>query len=279
MKTIVITGATSGIGYAVCRAFAQMGWAVLGVGRNEETCAAGAQALLAEYPAAAVRFFPCDLSKQAEVVRLGEAIQGALDAEYEGKLDALVNNAGCVRSYYTTTEDGVETVFAVNHLAAFLLTRQLMPALLAARGRVLVTSSQSHRGTKIRWEDVMLTGGYRPLFAYKQSKLCNLLFAFAFNRRFAAQGVRCYGVDPGLVNTGIGEKNTSGIVQLFWRLRRKSGITAETAAKTYAFLLTADDPRALYYGQSQPRRCSRQVNGENAARLWALSETLCGCTF
>ncbi len=279
MKTIVITGATSGIGYAVCRTFAQMGWAVLGVGRNEETCAAAAQALLAEYPAAVVRFFPCDLSKQAEVARLGEAIQGALDAEYEGKLDALVNNAGCVRSYYTTTEDGVETVFAVNHLAAFLLTRQLMPALLAARGRVLVTSSQSHRGTKIRWGDVMLTGGYRPLFAYKQSKLCNLLFAFAFNRRFAARGVHCYGVDPGLVNTGIGEKNTSGIVRLFWRLRRKSGTTAETAAKTYAFLLTADDPRALYYGQSQPRRCSRQVNGENAARLWALSETLCGCTF
>ncbi len=279
MKTIVITGATSGIGFAVARDFAKMGWAVFGVGRNGETCAAASQALLALHPGAAIRFFPCDLSKQAEVVRLGDTLRSVLDADCAGKLDALVNNAGCVRSYYTTTEDGYETVFAVNHLAAFLLTRQLMPALIAAHGRVLVTSSQSHRGVKIRWNDVMLTGGYRPLFAYQQSKLCNLLFALECNRRFAAQSVRCYGVDPGLVNTGIGEKNTSGVVRLFWRLHRKSGTAAETAAKTYAYLVTADSPEALYYGQSQPRRYSAQVNEQNAARLWALSETLCGDTF
>ncbi|MFH1512701.1 MAG: SDR family NAD(P)-dependent oxidoreductase [Bacillota bacterium] len=279
MKTIVITGATSGIGYAVCRAFAGLRWAVLGIGRSEEKCAAVAKKLRAEFPDAVIGFFPCDLSKQAEILMLGDALTRTLEDRFDGKLNALVNNAGCVRSHYTTTEDGVETVFAVNHLAAFLLTKQLLPALYMARGRVLVTASQSHKHTRMRWNDVMLTGGYRPLLAYKQSKLCNLLFAREFNRRFSELGVRCCGIDPGLVNTDIGEKNTSGIVKLFWRLRKGSGVAAETAAKTYVRVLTADTADALYYGQDSPRWYSRQVSDANAARLWTLSERLCGTAF
>ncbi|MBN1777082.1 MAG: SDR family NAD(P)-dependent oxidoreductase [Clostridiales bacterium] len=279
MKTIVITGATSGIGYAVCRAFAQMRWAVLGVGRSEATCGAAERKLREEFPGADIRFFPCELSKQTEIIRLGETLTKTLRDDFGGRLDALVNNAGCVRNYYTTTEDGYETVFAVNHLAAFLLTEQLLPALVEAGGRVLVTSSQSHLGTKVRWGDVMLTRRYRPLFAYKQSKLCNLLFAQEFNRRFAQSGVRCYGIDPGLVNTGIGEKNTSGVVKLFWRFHKRRGVSADTSAKTYAHVITSDDADSLYYGQRGPQRFSRQVNGENAKRLWALSDRLCGTSF
>ena len=279
MKTIVITGATSGIGYAVCRAFLQKHWAVLGVGRNETTCDAAAKKLLLEFPDADLRFFPCDLSKQAEILRLGEVLLRELNDRFGGKLDALVNNAGCVRSYYTTTEDGYETVFVVNHLAAFLLTKQLMPPLIAAGGRVLITSSQSHLGIKIRWDDVMLSRRYRPLFAYKQSKLCNLLFAFALNCRFTERGVSCAGIDPGLVHTNIGEKQTSGIVSLFWRFRKRGGVPPETAAKTYVHALADGSVHALYYGQCKPQRYSRQVNAENADRLWELSERLCGTEF
>ncbi len=278
MKTIVVTGATSGIGYAVCRAFLKEGWTVLGVGRSDATCADAEGRLRAEYPDAELQFFPCDLAKQADILRLGKALLEALDPLCDGRLDVLVNNAGCVRSYYTTTEDGYETVFAVNHLAAFLLTRQLMPALRKAKGRVLVTASGSHKLTRVRWDDVMLRGGYRPLFAYKQSKLCNLLFALGFNRRFAGEGLRCYGIDPGLVNTGIGEKNTSGIVRLVWHIRRNSGVSADEAAKTYVYAATLPGAQALYYGQCKSQRTAPQVNEPNARRLWKLSEQLCGIT-
>ena len=279
MATILVTGATSGIGNAVCRAFAELGWAVLGTGRNAEKCGTAENALRAAYPETAMRFFPCDLSKQEEIIRLGAAVREYLDAHCGGRLNVLVNNAGCVRSYYTTTEDGYETVFAVNHLAAFLLTRELMPALLAAQGRVLVTASGSHKHTRIRWEDVMLSNGYRPLLAYKQSKLGNMLFARGLNRRFAGQGVRCYGIDPGLVNTDIGEKNTSGIVRLIWHLRKSSGVAPDAAAKTYVHAATLCGAQALYYGQCKPRRYSPQVNDANADRLWAMSEQLCGGRF
>ena len=276
MKTIVITGATSGIGYAVCRAFAGMGWAVLGVGRSQATCDTAAAKLKAEFPQGDITFYPCDLSKQAEIVRLGDAISQTLADRFGGELDVLVNNAGCVRSYYTTTEDGMETVLAVNHLAAFQLTNALMPALLQAQGRMLITSSQSHKYTRMHWNDLMLTGGYRPLLAYKQSKLANLLLAHACNRRYGAQGVHCYGIDPGLVNTDIGEKNTSGLVRLFWHWRKGSGVAPDKAAKSYVYAATTENTSALYIGQQKPKRCSWQVNEENAEHLWTISAQLCG---
>ena len=279
MSIVVVTGATSGIGYAVCKAFADIGWVVLGVGRNETTCGAAAERLHSEFPETVFRFFPCDLSKQAEVLRLAKELREYLDAHCDGRLDALINNAGCVRSYYTTTEDGYETVFAVNHLAPFLLTGQLLPCLRKAQGRVLVTSSGSHKHTRMRWEDVMMQKAYRPLFAYKQSKLCNMLFARGFNCRYAGEGMRCFGIDPGLVNTDIGDKNTSGIVKLVWNLRKTSGVAPDVAAKTYVYAATLCGAKALYYGQCSPRRYSRQVTDENAGRLWAMSKQLCGMTY
>jgi NAD(P)-dependent dehydrogenase (short-subunit alcohol dehydrogenase family) len=211
---------------------------------------------------------------------VGNEIMEYIDNECGGELSALINNAGCVRSFYMTTEDGYETQFAVNHLAGFLLTYVLIPCLIKGNGRVLMTSSASHKMMKMRWKDVMFKKRYSPLMAYKQSKLANMLFAYGLNERFGKHGVRAYGIDPGLVRTDIGLKNTAGIVRLVWKFRRKSGVSPKIPAETYAFVCGRPEaPEGLYYYLGGEAKYSRQVCKQNADRLWALSEQLCGIKF
>jgi len=177
-----------------------------------------------------------------------------------------------------TSDEGYEQQFALNHLAGFLLARELMPQLIKAGGRVLFTASQSHKHTRMRWNDLMLQRGYHPLFAYKQSKLCNLLTALALNGRYGGDGVRAYCVDPGLVDTGIGCKRTGWLVNFVWSARRRYGRAPELAAATYAYLLNCMEPSA---GTVFPRRAGRKVTAgrsmrRTAERLYQISLKLSG---
>lgn len=277
MKTIVITGATSGIGLETARLLARQGFFVIGVSRCEEKCLAARESILADNSAANVTFFQADLMQQSEVNRVAEEISCCLEEKSRGELFALINNAGCVRSWYMTTDEGYEQQFALNHLAAFLLTYRLLPALKKGRGRVIMTGSKSHRGIKVQWDNVMLRKRYNPLKAYKQSKLCNLLFAQGLNDRYAAQGIRAYVVDPGLVNTDIGNKDNDGLVSFIWTLRKGRGVSPEIPAQTFAYLCQPESlPPGLYYYQCKEKKYSKEVTRENACRLFALSERYCG---
>lgn len=277
MKAIVVTGATSGIGFAVCRELAASNYHIIGVGRNEENCKKALECLKQGCPDAPITFFSGDLSRQTEVLRVANEIKEYIGAECNGQLYGLINNAGCVRSYYMTTEDGYEQQFAVNHLAGFLLAYSLMEYLIQCNGRILITSSASHKKMKMRWKDIMFKHGYNPLLVYKQSKLANMLFAYGLNDRFANRGISAYGIDPGLVNTDIGLKDTGRVVNLVWRLRQRGGVSPDVPAKIYSFLLNQEEPpKGLYYNNSGEAACSGQVSKENADRLWALSGQLCG---
>ena len=280
-KTVLITGATSGIGLAAAHALARNGCRVIGVGRSVERCAEAAEAIRTGAPGVRVDYLVADLSSQRQIRALSAAVKERLTEEGVG-LDVLVNNAGAVSAWYMTSEDGYEMQFAVNHLAPFLLTRELLP-LLARSGsaRVITTSSGSHYRTRMRWRDVMFRNGYNCLSVYKQSKLANLLFTHELNRRLGPEfGVRAYALDPGLVDTAIGEKGTTGIVKWFWRRRRRKGITPQKAAETIVHLATSaalEDPRASYWKECRPMRPSRYSGREDAMqRLWELSERLCG---
>lgn len=206
MKTIVITGATSGIGFETARLLAMQGYQVFGIGRSQENCAQAQSMILQSAPDGQIRFYVADLLQQREVVQVANQVRMDLEKNSDGALHALINNAGCARSWYMTTEEGYEHQFALNYLTGFLLTYALLPSLYKARGRVIMTGSKSHHGAKVHWEDVMLTRRYNPLTAYKQSKLCDILFAKGFNDRYAQWGMRAYTVDPGLVRTDIGNK-------------------------------------------------------------------------
>ncbi len=277
-KTIVITGASSGIGFAAAGALAGMGARVIGVGRSAERCEDARQKILAQTPGARIEFALADLSAQRAVLELAADLRQRLDG---AALDVLVNNAGQVASWYTPTVDGYELQFAVNHLATFLLTRELLPALKAApAGRVLTTSSGSHRHTRMHWSDVMLRRGYNPLSAYKQSKMANVLFTAEFNRREGGSGPRAYAIDPGLVNTNIGMKGTGGLVSWIWSMRARGGQPPEVGAATIVHLASQErleDAQAIYWKDSRPLAPDPYALREDeAARLWALSEQLCG---
>lgn len=276
MNTIVVTGATSGIGLEAARMLADQGFRIIGVGHSEANCARAKDNILNSIPDAALSFYAADLMQRREVMRLASLLISDLTENSDGKLYALINNAGCARSWYMTTEDGFEQQFALNYLAGFLLTHELLPPLLKSGGRVIMTGSQSHKGIKVHWNDVMLSRSYNPLTAYKQSKLCDILFAKGLNDRYTARGMRAYTVDPGLVHTDIGNK-TGGIVNIVWKLRKRSGVQPEVPARTYAYLCGQEQPPAgLYYYMCKEREYSREVTTENADRLFALSEQLCG---
>lgn len=280
MKTAVITGATSGIGFAAAKALVSEGWRVICVGRSKENSEAAKARLTEIIPGADITFVYGDLAQQSEVHRIADEVSALLDSK-GGVLDALISNAGGVRNWYTTTEQGYELQFALNHLAGFLLTYRLLPCLVKAGGRLILTGSGSHKHTRIRWNDIMFEKRYNPLYAYKQSKLANMLFASEFNRRFSGKGVKAYVVDPGLVNTDIGSKQTGGITHLVWELRKRGGVSPDRPAQTYRYLCCqTGHPEGLYYYDSASCAYSKYAdNEEHARRLFELSEQLCGITF
>ncbi|MCL2365890.1 MAG: SDR family NAD(P)-dependent oxidoreductase [Oscillospiraceae bacterium] len=287
-NTVIITGATSGIGYAICETLIDAGYPIIGIGRSESSCNEARQKLAECRPYVQTHFIAADLMQQSEVIRAAKAIKECL-AGTDRRIHALINNAGCVRSRYMTTAEGYEQQFALNHLAGFLLTEQLMPLIKRDNATVINTSSTSHKMMRMNWNDLMFQKGYRPLRAYKQSKLCNMLFA----HRLRELGVRACGVHPGLVNTDIGGKNTSGIVNFIWNLRKKQGISPEQSAQIY-LSLCENGFTGLYYGlrkgtngrleiengnfgnEAKQLRQNRQVNHENAKRLYDISLKLCG---
>lgn len=279
MKTAVITGATSGIGFEVAAVLLKSGCRVIGLGRSEINCQDAREKLLALCPSADVIFFCGDLMQQSEVRRLAGEIRQELE-QTGGALHALINNAGCVRSWYMTTDEGYEQQFALNHLAGFLLTHELLPNIIEGGGRILFTSSGSHKMTRINWQDLMFQKRYRPLYAYKQSKLCNMLTVFALNDRFSDRGIRAYGIDPGLVRTEIGNKNTGKLVDFIWKRRRRHGVDPSVPAKVYWELIhCTPEAEGIYYGLSGSMKPSGEVTLQNADRLFELSEKLCGIRF
>lgn len=280
MKTVVITGATSGIGLEAARILCAQGFHVLGIGHSRVNCDKAKADILSGNPNARFDYFLADLMQQRAVLSVAGELSAYLNENCGGQLHALINNAGCVRSWYMTTDEGYEQQFALNYLAGFLLTHALLPFLQKAGGRVIMTGSKSHKGIRVHWDDVMLRRGYNPLTAYKQSKLCGVLFARGFNDRYAALGIHACVVDPGLVNTDIGSKKTGGLVHFIWSLRKRHGVSPVVPAKTFAYLCGQEEsPKGLYYHLCKESAYSRQVTGKNADTLFALSERLCGVRY
>ena len=278
-KTVVITGASSGIGWQAALEFCRCGASVIGVGRDTERCEEARTKILSFVPEARIRFVTADLSRQSEIRQLASRIQALLE-ESSQKLDILINNAGTFVDRLTLTEDGVEKTIAVNHLAPFLLTYLLLPQLKACPGsRVLTVSSGSHYRTFINPARLRKPLVYNCLWAYKVSKLCNVLFSLELNEQMKGKSPKAFAVDPGLVNTEIGLKGTAPLVSFVWKLRQNKGVDTSIPAATLLYVAAspeAGDSEEIYWYLSAPLKPSRAALDKKLAhQLWLESCRLC----
>lgn len=283
MKTYVVTGATSGIGLATAELLARSGVGVIGIGRSAERCREAEARLRLKTGGENIHYLLADLSLQRNVRTLAERIGELLADDGKNALDGLVNNAGVFTYWLTLTPDGIEMQWAVNHLAPFLLTLELLPFLKQAPfARVITVSSDSHRSARLDWNDPQLCRRYNGLRAYSNTKLANILFTQALNNRLSdTPDLRAFAVDPGLVKTDIGMKGTPALVRWVWRLRRSGGTPAETPARGIVHLLSEPslENTEIYWKDGRPKASSRaSLDASSARRLWALSEKMCGVT-
>ncbi|HEX7325373.1 MAG TPA: SDR family NAD(P)-dependent oxidoreductase [Rhodanobacteraceae bacterium] len=274
-KTIVITGATSGIGRAAALALAQRGADVVITGRDTARIDATLATLRAQGAARAVGL-RADFSRRADVHRLaGEILQHC------PRIDVLVNNAGSVNARRTLTTDGIETTFAVNHLAPFLLTNLLLKRLGAsAPARIVNVASVAHTRGTLDFDDINFDHGYTTLRAYARSKLANVLFTRALAKRIADTGVTVNAVHPGAVATGIWRHGVANPVGA-WTLSQLARLcmrTPERGAATVVYAATSPDlagKMGLYLEKNRPTAPSALACDEALAeRLWATSARL-----
>lgn len=198
-KTILITGATSGIGLEAALALTQRGADTVIVGRNPWRIEAALDYIRHHSHSGSVEALQADFALQAQVRKLAADFRAR-----HARLDVLINNAGRVYQRRTLTTDGMEATLAVNHLAAFLLTNLLLDMLVAsAPARVVNVASAMHRHGELDLGDPAMAHGYSILKAYSRSKLANVLFTRALVQRLAGRGVTVNALHPGTVATRI----------------------------------------------------------------------------
>jgi len=200
-RTIVITGASDGIGAAAARRLRRSGENVVVVGRSESKAAAVAAELDAAY-------FVADFSDLSQVRALADKIRSECS-----RIDVLANNAGGMFTKGHETADGHEITFQVNYLAPFLLTTQLMDVLVDSRATVVNTTSSSHKLLpRVTIDDLETTDRRRPSTAYALTKLAIVLFTKELHRRYHASGLSTATFHPGYVDSNFGEASGSRIL-------------------------------------------------------------------
>lgn len=278
-KVAVITGASAGIGKASAIALGRLGWRIIGIGRNPERTAAAEGEIRAALPAdAQVNFLRADFDSMAQVRQAASKIARLTD-----RIDVLVNNAGGVRDARYVTPDGLEATFAANHLAPFLLTRELLPLLRRTAEhsppgavRVIAVSSEAHEYCAGRnWDDLQFAEGFTPGAAYCQAKLANVLFTRELARRVAADGIAAQAMHPGKIASNFASHADAQMKRHYDTLDVEP---PETPARTIAWMAAAPEaglPGARYFFDLAEITAAPQARDDEAARrLWQESEAI-----
>ena len=274
-KTVLVSGATNGIGFVAARELARMGAETVLVSRSAEKCAAAVAQIKKETGNQQVEFIAADLSTKTGVRHAADEFK-----QRHTRLAVLLNNAGAVFMSRQVSADGIEMTLALNHLNYFYLTSLLLDVLKASSpARVVNVSSAAHRGGKINFADIQLEHGYSGMGAYSQSKLANVLFTYELARRLAGSGVTSNALHPGFVDTGFA-KNNGGLVKFAMGLLKPMQKKVDDGARTSIYLASSPQVEAVsskYFDdcksiESDPLSYDQAV----AEKLWQVSLDLLG---
>lgn len=270
-KVVIITGSNTGIGKETARGLARDGARVVMACRDTQKAEAARADIVATTGNSGVEVMALDLGSKASI----RAFAAAFRAKYD-RLDVLVDNAGLWPTTRSTTADGLETTFGVNHVGTFLLTQELLPVLKAsAPSRIVVLSSALHYRGKMEWDDLMFERrAYSGTTAYNQSKLANVLFTKALARRLAGTGVTVNAVHPGVVATELARDYP----RILLKIASLFLLTPEKGAACSLHVATAPELAGVsgeYFEKSRAKIASKAALDEaDQERLWKLSEEL-----
>jgi len=274
-KVCLITGATNGIGEEAAKELNKMGAEIVFVARNEEK---GEQlkAELKEATGKESTMILANLSSQAEVKSAAEKF-----LSMEKPLDILLNNAGIMNRERNITEDGLEEVFSVNHLAYFTFTLMLIDKLKNTEGsRVVNVASGAHQFVKeMNFGDLQSEKVFKPMQVYGQSKLANILFTKSLANKLADHGVTVNCLHPGFVSTGIGSNN-KGIWNILMSLARPFARKTDKGAETSVYLCSSPEVKDIsgeYFVDCKIEKVSDAAkSSDQADKLWEISSELTG---
>jgi NAD(P)-dependent dehydrogenase (short-subunit alcohol dehydrogenase family) len=272
-KICLVTGGNSGIGKAAALGLAKMGATVVIVSRNKEKGETAVTDIIAKSGNKNVELIQADMSSQNLIHKLAEEFK----ARHE-KLHVLINNAGVYLTKRTTTENGLETTFAVNHLGPFLLTSLLLDILKASSpSRIVNVTSDAHNGAKINFEDLQGEKRFSGWQAYGQSKLAMILFTHELAKKLEGSGVTANSAHPGVVRTNFA-KNNGGLVMLGFKFLGIFFISPESSAKRILYVATSprlEGVTGKYFSKMHETKSSPESYDDDAARrLWQVSEQL-----
>lgn len=275
-KVALVTGANAGIGRVTARELALLGARVFVHGRDAAKVEQAMYEIRSVSGNEAVEGLVADLAEMAQVRDLAQQVKERTD-----HLNLLINNAGLILGERSVNSQGIETTFAVNHLAPFLLTRELEPLLRAsAPARVITVASGWHTAVDgLDFDDLQHEKSYDGKVAYQRSKLANILFTRELARRMEGSGVTANSLHPGVVRTRFGQDgDMNGPLAFLFKMARPFFIGPEAGARTSVYLATAPevaDVSGEYFAKCQPVDPSASGQDDEAARrLWEESERL-----
>jgi NAD(P)-dependent dehydrogenase (short-subunit alcohol dehydrogenase family) len=274
-KTVLVTGATAGIGKATALGLARLGAHLAITGRDRKRTENAAREIRAA-SGGLVDVFVADLSSQADVRRLAYEVLQILP-----RIDVLVNNVGGYWNTRNVTADGLERTFALNHLAPFLLTGLLLERLKqSAPARVVTVSSHAHGMGQIDFGDLQGERSYSGARAYNQSKLANVMFTYELARTLQGTSVTANALHPGVVRTSFGAEDPAPVQRLLVPFLRPFLKTPAQGAITSIHLASAPDLEQVtgcFFANSKPKRSSKcSYDTATATRLWQVSADLVG---